>query len=114
MTYTNETGGILKEEAKKWRGASKAMNIGATEPQPSPTTWSEPGTSWIKWVTLLQTRLADCPTDTLTRCALASLRSSFANLAHVRAPDCPSGSRPHLVSARTAEATRLQRASICK
>jgi hypothetical protein len=26
MTYTNETGGILKEEAKKWRGASKEMN----------------------------------------------------------------------------------------
>ena len=29
MIYTNETGGILKEEAKKRRGASKAMNIGA-------------------------------------------------------------------------------------
>ena len=73
MTYTNETGGILKEEAKKWRGASKAMNIDATAPQLSPTTLSEPGTSWVKWVPLLQTRLADCPTDSLTRCALASL-----------------------------------------
>jgi hypothetical protein len=51
MTYTNETGGILKEEAKKRRGASRAMNIGATSPQSSPTTRSEPGTSWIKWVT---------------------------------------------------------------
>jgi len=74
MTYTNETGGILKEEAKKWRGASKEMNIDATAPQLSPTTLSsEPGTSWVKCVTLLQTRLADCPTDTLTRCAFASL-----------------------------------------
>ena len=49
------------------------MNIGATSPQPSPTTRSEPATSWIKWVTLLQTRLTDCPTVTLRRCALASL-----------------------------------------
>jgi hypothetical protein len=46
MTDTNETGGILKEEAKKWRGASNAMNIDATAPQLSPTTLSsEPGTS---------------------------------------------------------------------
>ena len=45
MTDTNETGGILKEEAKKWRGASNAMNIDATAPQLSPTTLSsEPGT----------------------------------------------------------------------
>jgi len=73
MTYTNETGGILKEENKKRRGASRAMSIGATEPQPSPTILSEPATSCINWVTLLQTRLTDCPTDTLTRCALASL-----------------------------------------
>lgn len=73
MAYTNETGGILKEENKKRRGASRAMSIGATEPQPSPTTLSEPATSCINWVTLLQTRLADCPTDTLTRYTLASL-----------------------------------------
>ena len=74
MIDTNETGRILKEKAKKWRGASNAMNIDATAPQLSPTTLSsEPGTSWVKWVPLLQTRLADCPTDTLTRCARASL-----------------------------------------
>jgi hypothetical protein len=73
MTYTNETGKILKEEVKNRRGASRAMNIGTPSAQPSSTTRSEPGTSWIKWVLLLQTRLTDCPTDTLTRCALASL-----------------------------------------
>jgi len=38
MTYTNEVGGNLKEEAKKQRGTSKAMNIGTTAPPPSPTT----------------------------------------------------------------------------
>jgi hypothetical protein len=73
MTYTNETGGILKEERKKRRGASRAMSIGTPSVQPSPTTESESGTSCINGVTLLQTRLTDCPTDTLTRCALASL-----------------------------------------
>ena len=46
------------------------MNIGATAESDYR---SEPATSWIKWVTLLQTRLTDCPTDTPTRCALASL-----------------------------------------
>lgn len=73
MTYTNEIGGILKEESKKRRGASRAMSIGAPSAQPNPTTGSEPGTSPMKWVPLLQTRLTDCPTDTTTRCALASL-----------------------------------------
>ncbi|OGW50615.1 MAG: hypothetical protein A2V62_04530 [Nitrospirae bacterium RBG_19FT_COMBO_58_9] len=73
MTYTTETGGILKEENKKRGGASRAMNIGTPSAQPSPTTESEPGTSPMKWVSLLQARLTDCPTDTLTRCALASL-----------------------------------------
>ena len=73
MTYTNETGGILKVENKKRRGASRAMNIGTPSVQPSPTTESESGTSPMKWVPLLQTRLTDCPTDTLTRCTLASL-----------------------------------------
>jgi len=73
MTHTNETGGILKKEAKKWRGASKEMNIDATAPQLSSATRSELGTLWVKWVTLMQTRLTDCPTDTLRRCALASL-----------------------------------------
>ena len=78
MTDTNETGGILKEEAKKWRGATKAMNIDATAPQLNPTTLSsEPGTSWVKWVPLLQMRLTDCPTDTLTRCSLASLQEEL-------------------------------------
>lgn len=72
-TYTNETGGILKEESKKRRGASGAMNIGTPSAQPSPTTGSEPGTSPMKWILLLQTRLTDCLTDTLTRCTLASL-----------------------------------------
>lgn len=27
----------------------------------------------MKWVSLLQTRMTDCPTDILTRCTLASL-----------------------------------------
>lgn len=38
MTNTNETGGILKEKAKKWRGATKAMNIDVTAPKLNPTT----------------------------------------------------------------------------
>ena len=29
MTYTNETEGVLREEVKKRRSASGAMNIGA-------------------------------------------------------------------------------------
>ncbi|MBU6481397.1 MAG: hypothetical protein KGS09_12735 [Nitrospirae bacterium] len=49
------------------------MDIGATSSQPNPTTRSEPATSWIKWGTLLQVRLTDCPMDTRTRCMLASL-----------------------------------------
>jgi hypothetical protein len=54
MTFTNETGGILKKEAKTRRGASRAMNIGVTSSQSSSTTRSEPATPWIKWVTLLR------------------------------------------------------------
>ncbi len=42
MTYTNETGGILKEESEQEeRAASRAMNIGTPSAQPSPTTVSE-------------------------------------------------------------------------
>jgi hypothetical protein len=54
MTYTNETGGILKEEAKRRRRASSTMNIGATSSQSFSATRSESATSWIrlKWVTL--------------------------------------------------------------
>jgi len=54
MTYTNETGGISKKEAKKRRGASRAMNMGGTSSQSSSTASSEPATPWIKWVTLLR------------------------------------------------------------
>ena len=42
--------------------------------QPSSTTRSEQGTSWIKWMTLLQMEMTDRSTDTLTRCSLVSLR----------------------------------------
>ncbi len=73
MTYTNKTGGILKEEAKKRTGVGRAMNIGTPSAQPTVTARSEPATSSTKWIALLQTRMADCPTDTLTRCTLASL-----------------------------------------
>jgi len=73
MTYTNKTGGILKEEAKKRKGVGRAMNIGTPSAQPPVSAGSEPATSQMKWVALLQTRMADCPTDTLTRCTLASL-----------------------------------------
>lgn len=73
MTYTNKTGGILKEEAEKRTGVGRAMNIGTPSAQPTVTARSEPATSSTKWVALLQTRMADCPTDTLTRCTLASL-----------------------------------------
>ena len=73
MTCTNKTGGILKEEANKRKGVSRAMNIGTPSAQPTLPTESEPGTSQMKWVALLQTRMADCPTDTLTRCTLAAL-----------------------------------------
>ena len=73
MNCTNESGGILKEENKKRRSASRAMNIDTPSAQPSPPTESEPSTSRMKWVPLLQMRLADCPTDFLTRCTLASL-----------------------------------------
>lgn len=76
----HETGGILKEEAKKRRGGKQGDEHWRHVPQPSPTTWSEPATSWMKWVTLLQTRLTDCPTDTLTRCALASLLEELGQL----------------------------------
>lgn len=49
------------------------MSIGASASQPSPTTRFEPATSSMTWVILPQTRLTDRPTDTLARCALASL-----------------------------------------
>jgi hypothetical protein len=52
MGYTNETEGILKEEAKRRRGASSTMNIGATSSQSCWATRSESATSWIKGVTL--------------------------------------------------------------
>ncbi len=73
MICRNESVGILSKEAKKRMGASRAMHIDITPPKPSPITPSDPATSLIKWVTLLQERLTDCPTDTVTRCALASL-----------------------------------------
>lgn len=73
MTCTNKTGGILKEEATTRTGVGRAMNIGTPSAQPTITAESEPATSQVKWVALLQTRMADCPTDTLTRCTLASL-----------------------------------------
>ena len=73
MSCTNKTGGILKEEAKKRTGVNRAMNIGTPSAQPPVPDGSEPATSQMKWVALLQTRMADCPTDTLTRCTLASL-----------------------------------------
>ncbi len=63
----------MKEEANKRRGTSKAMNSDTSSSQPSLTTRFEPTTSSMTWVILLQTRLRDCPTDTLARCALASL-----------------------------------------
>lgn len=49
------------------------MNIDTSSSQPSLTTRFEPTPSSMTWVILLQTRLRDCPTDTLARCALASL-----------------------------------------
>ena len=73
MTCTNKTGGILKEEAKKRKGMGRAMNIDTPSAQQTVPTGSEPATFQTKWVALLQTRMADCPTDTLTRCTLAAL-----------------------------------------
>lgn len=58
MNCTNESGGILKEENKKRRSARRAMNIDTPSAQPSPLTESEPSTSPMKWVPLLQMRLA--------------------------------------------------------
>ncbi len=49
------------------------MSIGVSASQPSPITRFEPATSSMTWVILPQTRLMDRPTDTLARCALASL-----------------------------------------
>ena len=63
----------MKEEAKKRTGVSRAMNIGTPSAQPTVPTGSEPATSPMKWVALLQARMENCPTDTLTRCTLASL-----------------------------------------
>ena len=47
------------------------MSIGIPSPQSNLCARSEPATSWTMWVTLLQTRVKECPTDSLTRCALA-------------------------------------------
>lgn len=73
MICTNGTGGILKEEANNRKSAGRATSIDTPSARPNPATESEPGTSPMKWVSLLQTRMTDCPTDTLTRCTLASL-----------------------------------------
>ncbi|HSL05752.1 MAG TPA: hypothetical protein VK901_19705 [Nitrospiraceae bacterium] len=53
------------------------MSIGVPSSQPNPTTQSEPATSCNMWVTLLQTRLRECPADTLTRYTLALLLEEF-------------------------------------
>ena len=64
----------MKEEARKRKTVmSRAMNIDTPSAQPTVPTRSEPATSQMKWIALLQTRMTDCPTDTLTRCTLASL-----------------------------------------
>jgi hypothetical protein len=73
MTYTNESGGNLKEKGKNAERYEQNDEHRRPITTADPTTRSEPARSWMKWVTLLQTRLRDCPTDTLTRCPLASL-----------------------------------------
>ena len=80
MICTNGTGGIVKEEAKKRKSAGRATSIDTPSARPNPATESEPGTSPMKWVSLLQTRMTDCPTDTLTRCTLASLLEDLEQL----------------------------------
>ncbi len=53
------------------------MGIGIPSPQPNLSVRSEPPTSWMKWVTLLQTRLKECSTDSLTQCTLDLLLEEF-------------------------------------
>ena len=62
MIRTNVTGGILKQEANKQRGASWAMSIDDTASQPSLTTRSESAMSWMKWMALLQPLRSAIPT----------------------------------------------------
>lgn len=72
MAYTRARGRILKEGAKKLRVRAgdeyhrHITAVGSDHPVRA-------GHVMMKWVTLLQTRLTDCPTDALTQCALASL-----------------------------------------
>jgi hypothetical protein len=53
------------------------MSIDIPSPQPSLTARTEPPMSWMKWVSLLQTRLKECPTDSLTRGTLALLLEEY-------------------------------------